>query len=160
MTDIRPGWDRTWLDVAGVIAKRSLCNNSRVGAVVVTGEQRLNSTGYNGPPRGMQVKGPCKGWCPRGKDRTGRGTADYSSCVSIHAEVNALLRADATQISGGTMYVTRAPCINCARIIANSGLAKVVCEQNDEDDKDRAAEVFVYLYDCDIEVTYNDGSWA
>ena len=158
-TDSRPTWSRTWLDQAAVIAKRSRCVNAQVGAVVVSGDNRFNWQGYNGPPAGLQLAGACSNWCPRARGE-GSGTADYSACSSIHAEINVLLRADASLIGGGTMYVTRAPCINCARVIANSGLATVRCEPNDTDDPARAREVFLYLAQCRVKAGYHGGEPA
>jgi dCMP deaminase len=148
----RATWDQTWLRVAMAVAQRSRCVNSAVGAVVVTYDNRLNSTGYNGPPRGLKLDGDCAGWCPRAQ---GEKTipSDYSACASIHAEVNALLRADATVIENGKMYVTRAPCINCAKIVANSGVRSVFCARTEEDA--HAAFVFDYLRDCGIWVAYH-----
>lgn len=146
----RQSWDRTWLDAAAVFARRSLCVNSQVGAVAVSADNRFSWPGYNGPPRGMQVEGPCSNWCPRACG-VGSGTADYSACESIHAEVNALLRADASLLLGGTVYVTRAPCINCARVVANSGVARVVWDLAAEDDPARTAGVTDYLLACGLE---------
>lgn len=150
MDHARPGWDRTWLDSAAVFARRSLCVNSQVGAVAVSHDNRYSWHGYNGPPRGLRRDTPCSNWCPRASGK-GSGTSDYSACASIHAEVNALLRSDASLLFGGTLYVTRAPCINCARVVANSGVHRVVWEKNDEDDLERVGAVVGHLMACEIE---------
>lgn len=150
----RPSWTETWLDSASVVARRSLCVNSKVAALVVSRDNRFHWVGYNGPPSGLPVYGPCSGWCPRAIAGEGSGTADYSACESIHAEVNVLLRADASLIEGGTMLVTRAPCINCARVIANSGLEVVVAKRNEEDDLAKAEAVFQYLRRCGLKAGY------
>ena len=147
----RPDWDETWLAVAAVIARRSLCEKSRVGAVVVTRDQRLNSTGYNGPPRGLRVEGPCSGWCPHAMGQAPAGAPSSLACASVHAEMNALLRADATLVEGGSLYCTRVPCMACARSVANSGLSRVVCSASRDDDPSRAAKVLAYLGDCGLE---------
>jgi dCMP deaminase len=120
----RPGWDATWLAIAQVAAYRSRCDKAQVGAVIVTPDNRVASISYNGPPRGQALTGPCGRWCPRAQN--GESGASYDRCFSIHAEANGLLRADHTAIQGGTIYVSAACCINCARLIANSGLRRVV----------------------------------
>jgi len=64
----RPSWDETWLAVAGAVAKRSLCVRDQVGAVIVSPQQRIVATGYNGPPAGFcHNEQPCSDWCLRGQ---------------------------------------------------------------------------------------------
>lgn len=150
----RPSWGETWLSVAAAIARRSRCVNSKVGAVIVDANGRVDSTGYNGPPAGLQVEGECSGWCPRASRGEGSGTASYSACASVHAEANALLHADATVIKGGTIYITRAPCKDCAKLIANSGLAAVVASFDGSDDLVRSHSTFEYLKSCGLKVGY------
>lgn len=66
MTHSRRTWDDTWLDVAAVVARRSLCVRDQVGAVVVDPRNRVVATGYNGPPDGFEHGGlPCVEWCRR-----------------------------------------------------------------------------------------------
>lgn len=118
------------MNVAGVMAERSRCVRRKAGAVLVSADQQVIATGYNGPPRGMQVVGECSGWCDR--SRTGGGLS-YDDCVSVHAETNALLRADMGRLAGGTAYVTSCPCFACAKNLANSGVLRVVCRITAED---------------------------
>ena len=159
MTEPRPTWERTWLDAAAAFARRSLCVNSQVGAVAVSADNRFSWFGYNGPPAGFPAEGPCSNWCPRSAG-AGSGTSDYSACASIHAEVNCLLRADASLLLGGTVYSTRAPCINCARVVANSGVSRVVWEWSLEDDPARTARTTAYLAECGLEPLCLDGARA
>jgi deoxycytidylate deaminase len=52
--------------VAETIGKRSECSRDQVGAVIVSKDNRIVDSGYNGPPRGFyRVGGDCKSWCPR-----------------------------------------------------------------------------------------------
>ena len=150
----RPTWDETWLSVAAAVARRSWCVNSKVGAVIVDASGRVDSTGYNGPPAGLQVEGECSNWCPRASRGEGSGTASYSACAAVHAEANALLHADATVIKGGTIYITRAPCKDCAKLIANSGLAVVVASFDESDDPARSYSTFEYLKSCGLRARY------
>lgn len=128
----RPTWDQTWMEVARRIAKRSLCDRDQVGAVIVpVGNGDGFVASYNGPPAGYPVEGTCSNWCDRaGASRTENCVPllqrDYSDCPSAHAEQNAITRADFSKIKGGTIYVTSAVCITCAKSVANSGVARVI----------------------------------
>lgn len=127
----RVSWDDVWMAVADAIALRSRCDLAQVGAVIVTRDQKVNSSSYNGPMAGLELPGTCKLWCPRyGADRT---NPDYSNCLAIHAESNAIARADHSAIAGGTIYVSRSCCVNCVRLIGNSGIARLVHRVTDAD---------------------------
>ncbi len=146
----RPSWDQTWLAVASTIALRSRCSKRQVGAVIVTRDNRVAAVSYNGPPRGAQLNGPCANWCPRAQ--FGETSPEYANCRSIHAEANALLRADWTEIQGGTIYVSSASCVNCAKLVANSGLRRLVHVVRPEDhyrDPDTVEEL---LRECGLSV--------
>lgn len=56
----------------------------------------------------------------------------YGTCPSLHAEANALLTGDRRDREGGTLYVTAHPCIECGKLIANSGLRRLVVDTDDE----------------------------
>jgi len=141
-TPPRATWEQTWLAVATVVAQRSWCTRRQVGAVVVTRDQRVASVSYNGPPRGQQVTLPCDHWCRRAitASATGDVPPAYDTCDALHAEANALLRADYTDISGGVIYVSSAVCISCAKLIANSGLRRVVHIVDEQRDAHRYPE--------------------
>lgn len=140
---MRPSWDQTWLEVAFIMSRRSLCTRSQAGCVIVDNQNRVVGTGYNGPPRGMAVSGPCTGWCERAK--TG-GSLSYDDCVASHAEANALMSSDRRHREGGTAYVTRVPCFMCAKMLANSGVARVVMISDDPADVDRLPERTLDLF--------------
>jgi dCMP deaminase len=135
MTD-RPTWDDVWMETALAVAKRSLCERAQVGAVIVTKDNRVEAASFNGAPDRTDTRGlPCSHWCER--QRTGVKGPDYSTCPSIHAEANALMRADWSKIQQGTLYVTGAVCANCAKLIMGSGLLRVVqCVNPDEGHRD------------------------
>ncbi len=109
-----------FLGIAIAVAARSDCERSRVGAVVVK-DRRIRATGYNGAPAG---KPGCL-TCPRRLSGVEPGT-DYSNCVAVHAEANALLYCDREDLIGATLYITRAPCYACEKLIAASGIVRVV----------------------------------
>lgn len=129
---VRPTWDETWLGVAQIIARRSLCVRDQVGAVIVNEHNRIVATGYNGPPATFSANGPCTNWCKRSRmaqQSIDHGLAlDYTDCPSLHAEANALSVCDRSLRERGTIYVTSAICMGCAKLIANSGLWRVVID--------------------------------
>lgn len=140
---MRPSWDDVWLDVAAVIARRSLCSRAQVGAVIVDSRCRVVSSGYNGPPSGFDHRDlPCTEWCDRATRwaiavETNSGifemSGDYVDCPALHAEANALMAADRSVWAGGTIYVTGHVCYGCAKLIGNSGLSRVVIQLEDVD---------------------------
>lgn len=118
------------MGTADLMAKRSRCVKAAVGAVVVTPENRVVSTGYNGPPAGLQMfkNAMCDDICPR-SIASARGepvSGDYTDCVATHAEPNALLHGDHTLYKGATIYVSSATCYGCAKLVANSGVKLLV----------------------------------
>jgi dCMP deaminase len=140
----RPTWDETWMEMALAMSKRSKCVNRQVGCVIVTTQNRPMAVGYNGPPANFETapvihfgvpaspkSDNCADWCPRGGSND-RGTS-YSNCVSVHAEANALLFADRRDYEGGTIYVTNPCCWDCAKLVSNSGVARVVVRMSEAD---------------------------
>lgn len=150
----RPNWDETWMHVADTVALRSKCDARQVGAVIVDSSNRPISTGYNGPPRnfpGTDGK-TCTDFCPR------RQNADQSlsyglSCPSVHAEANALMFADRRDYEGGTIYVTAACCQDCAKLIANSGIHRVVVRIDERDSHRNPQATVQFLRSCRIVVS-------
>lgn len=120
----KPSWSSTFLEVAGVMAKRSMCASRRVGAVIADTSNRIVATGFNGPSSRMVTEGTCANWCLR--QQLDERTPTYEKCPSIHAEMNALMYSDRSLRLGGTLYVTHTPCADCTKAISNSGLAAVV----------------------------------
>jgi dCMP deaminase len=147
----RPSWDETWMTVAETVAKRARCSRAQIGAVIIDTNNRVCATGYNGPAATYPEKGECINWCPRAK---GESPLDnlYDACPSIHAEGNALLYSESSAIKGGTIYVTAPPCMQCAKLISNSGLRRVVANMSERDFHRRPEEVIAFLNSCGITV--------
>lgn len=139
------------MQVAEIMGRRSRCARAQVGAVIVTRDNRLASAGYNGPAKGLMLKGDCTNWCPRAMGKT-ELSSDYGACSTIHAEANALLRADFTEIQGGTVYVSHSSCINCAKLVANSGLKTLVHRVSDADLHRNPDAVEQYLRETGVAV--------
>lgn len=149
--DNRPSWEHTWLTVAETIAKRSRCSRAQMGAVIVSHDQHIISTGYNGPAATWPDSGTCINWCERAQGVTSLGT-EYTGCPAIHAEANALLYVDRSQSIGATIYIVSPPCDQCAKLISNSGITRVVCRVSEADAHREPAKVIDYLRKCGIDV--------
>lgn len=106
-------WDKRFLDMAQLVATWSKDPSTKVGAVIASDKNRVVGTGYNGPPRGVVD-------VDLSEDRERR------LMRTIHAEVNAILFANVPDLSSSTMYVTAPPCANCAAMIIQSGIRRVV----------------------------------
>lgn len=139
---MRPAWDEVWLNVADEVSARSRCIR-RYGAVIVTAENRIVATGFNGQPATMQVAESCASWCPHAMKRAGEDR-QYQECFSIHAEANSLMFCDRRDREGGTIYVTGITCWGCALLIANSGLARCVMRDDGAEYRglDRVLDLF------------------
>ena len=126
---VKPDWDTWAMGIAEAVATRSSCRRSKVGAVLLSAQRWVMSTGYNDAPPGL----PGCETCPRSSSAV-PPYADYRSgagqCISVHAEVNALRqvrnRYTADEIASATLYVTRAPCSDCAEAIEQMGVGAVV----------------------------------
>lgn len=142
------------MSVADEVGKRSLCVKAQVGAVIVDKTNRPVSTGYNGPPRNFDTPGDnrCDQWCSRAQEGDSGPTYGLS-CPSVHAEANALMFADRRDYEGGTIYVTRSCCADCAKLIGNSGLLRVVMYVTKEDTHRNPNEVIRFLQDCRLSIT-------
>ena len=151
-TDSRPNWDRVWLTVAEAVAQRSRCSRAQMGAAIVSDDQHMIATGYNGPAVNWPEDGACINWCDRAKGVTALDNM-YDSCPAIHAEANALMHVDRSRSKGGTIYITAPPCMQCAKLISNSGIARVVCYWRKQDSHRDPARVLEYLEKCMIKLT-------
>lgn len=123
---MRPSWRVYGLLLAAVVSLRADCTRRQVGAVILDGENRLVSSGYNGAPSGQPG---CleDGVCPRGQKSFEELPSDspYSDCISIHAEENAVLWAR-RDLRGCTIYVTDSPCHQCKKTLSAVGITEIV----------------------------------
>ena len=136
----RPNKDEYYLDIAASVAKRSTCLRRRYGAVIVNNDEII-ATGYNGSPRGE--KNCCDtGECWREAHHIPHGEK-YEKCVSVHAEMNAIISAARKDMVGGTLYLMgfddsnpifhAVPCTICRRLIKNAGIKRVVNDYGEID---------------------------
>jgi len=108
--------DNFFLDIAKQIAKASYCKRRQVGAVIVK-DDNIISFGYNGTISGFPNECECD---------------NVTKKDVLHAESNAIAKCCKSSYSsdGATMYITLSPCFECAKIIIQSGIKKVVYFQN------------------------------
>lgn len=124
---LRPSWDEYFLGIAEASSSRADCTRSKVGAVLVSAGNRIISVGYNGAPAGAPG---CltENACPRGRLSYEElpSVSDYSNCIAIHAERNAILYADPMRRYGTTLYITRRPCTLCQLLAMKNGVKRIV----------------------------------
>lgn len=144
--------DDLMMSIAELAARRSLCYRSQVGAAACDATRRLVAVGWNAAPTGVETKGRnCVMWCPRGAGLAEHKPA-HADCLALHAETNALIHAERGELIGGSLYITRVPCIACARQIAAAGVARVVTGPDDGGVFHRPEEVVEMLAMCGVEV--------
>ena len=106
-------FDRSYLEMAAVWAKNSYCQRRQVGAILVK-DRMIISDGYNGTPSGFE--NVCE-------DEKG-----VTKPYVLHAEANAITKVAKSSNSslGATLYVTASPCLECAKLIIQAGITRVV----------------------------------
>merc|ERR1712126_288136 len=120
----RPNWDEYFMSVAISTAKRTNCIKRGVGAVVVK-NNRIIGCGYNGTP--FNVPNCYEGSCQRCFNQNISAGQNLHNCICLHAEVNALavISGGRNQAMGSNLYVTLHPCLDCAKLICQYGIASV-----------------------------------
>ncbi len=128
-------WDERMMGMAKLVSTWSSCYkvNRKVGAVIVK-DKRILTTGYNGAGSGISS---CvdRGYCLREQMNIPSGTR-HEICYAVHAEQNAIIQAAKLGVSvqGATLYCTHQPCSICAKMIINSGIARVVFDEGYPDE--------------------------
>ena len=114
-------WDEYFMGLAHLSAMRSKDPSTQVGAVIVDQEHKVVGIGYNGLPIGCSDdEFP---W-----DREG-GMLETKYAFVVHAELNAILNST-RNLHGCTLYVSLFPCNECAKAIIQSGIRKIVYEDD------------------------------
>lgn len=128
--------DKRYIRMAAIWAENSYCIRRKVGALIVK-DKMIISDGFNGTPAGFE--NICE-------DSDGL-TKPYV----LHAEANAITKIACSNNSsdGATMYVTAAPCIECAKLIIQAGIKRVVYSE-----KYRLEDGVNLLKKANIEVVY------
>lgn len=126
----------------------STCSKRQVFAMIVSPQGKVVGTGYNGSPPGMPHCN--EGHCPRAQQGSAAGSV-YDNCIGIHGEQNAIMWSDPNARVGGTIYITAPPCMTCARMIAGSGVSRVVYLP--DENMDGWPDVEAFLMKKGIELT-------
>ena len=135
-TEKQRKFDQRYLDMARIWAQNSYCQRRQVGALVVK-QGMIISDGYNGTPSGFE--NVCE-------DETG-----VTKPYVLHAEANAItkLARSSNNSDGSTIYITASPCIECAKLIIQAGIKRVVYGE-----KYRLMDDIELLQRAGIEVVY------
>ena len=106
-------FDKRYLEMATIWAQNSYCIRRQVGALIVR-EKMIISDGYNGTPAGFE--NICE------------DENNVTKPYVLHAEANAITKVAKSNNSseGSTLYVTTSPCMECAKLIIQSGISRVV----------------------------------
>ena len=130
--------DKRYMRMALIWAENSYCKRRQVGAILVK-DKMIISDGYNGTPSGFE--NVC--------EDENNETKPYV----LHAEANAITKVARSNNSseGATMYVTSSPCIECAKLIIQSGITRVVYANSY-----RLSDGVELLQRADIEIIYVD----
>ena len=137
-TDKQHELDKRYLRMASIWAENSYCKRRQVGALIVK-DQMIISDGYNGTPSGFE--NVCE------------DEQNVTLPYVLHAEANAITKVAASSNSskGATIYVTSAPCIECSKLIIQSGSVRVVYSE-----KSRTEEGCDLLKKANIQVDFID----
>ena len=111
--DKQEQFDRRYLRMARIWAENSYCIRRKVGALIVK-ERMIISDGYNGTPTGFE--NICE------------DEENHTKAYVLHAEANAITKVAQSSNSskGATLYTTASPCLECAKLIIQSGIIRVV----------------------------------
>jgi dCMP deaminase len=126
-------WEKAFMETAETFAKLSTAERLKVGAVIVK-DNRIISIGYNGMPSGWDNKCECEG---------------VTKPEVLHAETNAIAKVAKSSEScyNADIYTTTAPCLDCAKLIYQSGIKKVYWRNPHL----RTDEGLVFLRKCGME---------
>lgn len=108
--------DQRYIRMATIWAENSYCTRRKVGAIIVK-DQMIISDGYNGTPSGFE--NVCE------------NEENLTKSYVLHAEANAITKVAKSNNSseGATLYVTTSPCMECSKLIIQSGIVRVVFDE-------------------------------
>ncbi len=115
-------YDTAYLRMAREWASLSHCNRKQVGALIVK-DSMIISDGYNGTPTGF--------------DNCCEDDNGETHWYVLHAEANAILKVakSANDCRGATLYITLSPCKDCAKLVLQAGISRVVYQNAYKDDR-------------------------
>ena len=114
-----PSWDEYFINLCEVIKLRSKDIKKQVGACLVSEDNKIISTGYNG------LKAGCS-------DNIDWNNRELVHSLVLHSEMNCLLYAT-SKFNNARLYCTLSPCKECTKLIASSGVAKIIYKEKYKD---------------------------
>lgn len=128
--DARPrtdylSWDDYFMAVAFLSSQRSKDPNKQVGACIVDQQNVICGIGYNGFPRGCPDSK-----LPWSKQSRSGSKLDTKYPYVCHAEMNAILNKNNSNVAGSRVYVTMFPCNECAKLMIQAGIAEIVFHED------------------------------
>jgi dCMP deaminase len=134
-------WINAFMDTAERFAQLSSAKRLQVGAVVVK-DERITSIGYNGTPAGWDNN------CEELVHRIAEEPILKTKPEVIHAEANAIskLAKSSESGAGSTIFITHAPCVECAKLIYGAGIKHVYYRNSYRND-----DGLNFLSKCNIE---------
>ena len=109
-------WVEYFMGIAMLAARRSKDPSTQVGACIVSQDNIIISTGYNGMPQG----------CSDDEFPWDREGEETKYPYVVHAELNAILNANGRDLRGSRLFVALFPCNECAKAIIQSGVKEVI----------------------------------
>jgi dCMP deaminase len=126
--------DKTFMEIAQTVAKESYCKRRQVGAIIVK-DNSIISVGYNGTPSGHENN------CEDEEEFMDRDYSVKKRLVTkpevLHAESNAITKCAKSNLStdNADLFVTLSPCLECSKLIIQSGIKRVVYFEEYKDKK-------------------------
>lgn len=131
-------YDLVYMKMAHEWAKLSYCKRARVGTLIVK-DGMIISDGFNGSPTGF--------------DNECEDCDNQTHWYVLHSEANAILKCAKNGVSckGATIYLTHSPCKDCAKLIFQSGITRIVYGN-----KYRDSDGVEFLTNCGLEILFLD----
>jgi len=114
-----PSWNEYFMKMCNIVKLRSKDPKRQVGSILVSDDNRIISTGYNALKKGSN-------------DDIDWSNRELVHLLVLHAEVNCLLYAT-SKFENTTLYSTLSPCSNCIKLIASSGVKKIIFQDKYKD---------------------------
>jgi dCMP deaminase len=134
-------FDKKYMQMAKIWATNSYAKRNKVGALIVK-DGMIISDGFNGTPSGFENE--CEEIVPCGNTCTNLFGQDCTTCKEhklktkpyvLHAEANAILKVarSTNSTEGSTLYCTLSPCLECAKLIIQAGITRLVYSEQYRD---------------------------
>lgn len=114
-------WDEYFMSLAILTSYRSKDENTKVGSVIVSKDNKVLGTGYNGLPTSIN-----ESLFPTTNDMKNNSYENTKYAYVVHSELNAILNTIVLDLTGSRLYCTLFPCNECAKIISQKRISEVI----------------------------------